>query len=146
MQDPAREATGKLGSYAYSSSDTPERSMSDVLRDALNNVQDIVRSEVRLAKIEVRDEVTKASSAGKLFGAAAVLGFYGIGFLFLCCVYALALAIPAWAAALIVGGVLAIVAGVCAMSGIARWKQIRMPEKTAFTVKEDVEWIRNQNK
>jgi len=38
-----------------------------------------------------------------MFGASAVLALFGYGFGLLCVVYALALVVPAWAAALIVG-------------------------------------------
>ena len=36
-----------------------ERSVSDVLQDILRNVQDMVRSEIRLAKVEIREEVSE---------------------------------------------------------------------------------------
>lgn len=148
--DPAREATGKLGSYAYTQSGrqgaTGERSVAEILKDAASNVQDIIRSEVQLARIEVKQELRKAGSAGAMFGAAAAIGFFGFGFCCLCVVYAIALVLPAWAAALIVGVALSIVAGALLSAGRERWKKVKMPEKTMFTVKEDIEWMRSQNK
>jgi uncharacterized membrane protein YqjE len=148
--DPAREASGKLGAYAYSTGKqgqpTGDRSLAEIIKDTLSNVQDIIRSEVQLAKIEVKQEAVKASAAGLMFGAAAVTGFLGLGFCCLCIVYALALVLPAWAAALIVGVALCIIAGIAASIGMERWKKIKMPEKTMFTVKEDVEWMRSQSK
>ena len=42
---------------------TVNRPISAVLHDILGNVQDIVRSEVRLAKVELREEMTKSRSA-----------------------------------------------------------------------------------
>jgi hypothetical protein len=36
-----------------------DRSLSDVLQDIIRNVQEIVRSEVRLAKTEIREEAAK---------------------------------------------------------------------------------------
>ena len=150
--DPAREATGKLGSYAYSSPERTsgaragERTIGDILKDTVSNVQEIIRSEVQLAKIETKEELRKASAAGILFGAAGAISFFGLGFCFLCIVYALALVLPAWAAALIVGAGLLITGGVLLAMGRERWKKIKMPEKTMFTVKEDVEWMRSQSK
>ena len=41
-----------------------ERSFADVFQDIVRNIQEIVRSEVRLAKTEIRDEAAKAKSAG----------------------------------------------------------------------------------
>jgi uncharacterized membrane protein YqjE len=40
-----------------------DRSLSDVLQDILRNVQEMVRSEVRLAKTEIREEAVKAKSS-----------------------------------------------------------------------------------
>lgn len=149
--DPAREATGKLGSYAYSSPErtgarTGERTISEVLKDTVSNVQDIIRSEVQLAKIETKEEVRKATAAGIMFGAAGVICLFGIGFCLLCVVYALTLVLPAWAAALIVGVGLLLIGAVLLSVGRERWKKIKAPEKTIFTVKEDIEWIRNQSR
>ena len=41
----------------------PTRSIGDVLKDILEDVQQIVRAEVRLARAEVREEFGKAKSA-----------------------------------------------------------------------------------
>lgn len=150
--DPAKEATGKLGSYAYSGSSTAgrqgtgDRSFSDIVKDTLANVQDIIRSEVQLAKIEVKQEARKAAVAGAMFGIAGAFGLLGLAFCALCVVYAIALALPYWAAALIVGVGLFIIAGIALSVGLQRWKQVKAPEKTIFTVKEDVEWMRSQSK
>ena len=43
-----------------------DRSVSDVLQDILRNLQDMVRSEIRLAKVEIREEARRAVSSGTL--------------------------------------------------------------------------------
>lgn len=149
--NPAKDAAGNLGSYAYSSSKkggatVPERSIGDIVKDTLTNIQDIIRSEVQLAKIEIKEEAAKASAAGIMFGVAAVTGLLGFAFCCLCVVYALTLVLPAWAAALIVGVGLFIIAGIAFAIGRERWKKVKMPEKTIFTVKEDVAWMHSPNK
>ena len=123
-----------------------ERGITDILKDAINNVHDIVRSEVLLAKIEVKEEAVKAKAAGVMFGAAALFGFLGIAFCMLCAVYALTLVVPAWAAALIVGGVSLVFGGILFLIARARWEKVKMPQKTMFTVKEDLAWMRNPSK
>ena len=87
-----------------------DRSLSDILQDTIRNVQEIVRSEVRLAQIEIWEEVAKAKSSTLLLGAGAVTAIFAVLFLLLTAVYALALVMPSWAAALIVGAALAVVA------------------------------------
>jgi|ERR1039457_6628808 uncharacterized membrane protein YqjE len=124
-----------------------DRSLSDVLQDVIRNVQEIVRSEVRLAKTEIREEAIKAKSATLLLGAGAVTAILAILFLLLMAVYALALVMPRWAAALIVGAALAVVAGVTLPAGVRRFKQIHpTPERTVETIKENVEWAKQHTK
>jgi uncharacterized membrane protein YqjE len=124
-----------------------DRSLSDVLQDVIRNVQEIVRSEVRLAKAEIREEAAKTKSATLLLGAGAVTAIFAILFLLLMIVHALALVMPSWAAALIVGAALAVVAGVTLPAGIRRFKLIHpTPERTVETIKENVEWAKQHTK
>ena len=74
-----------------------DRSVSELMQDIVANVQQIIRSEVLLAKTEVKEEALQASKAGRLVIVGAVAAFYSVGFLLLFCVYALATAIAAWA-------------------------------------------------
>ncbi len=124
-----------------------ERSISDVLQDIVGNIQEIVRSEVRLAKTEIREEATKAKSAGLLIAIFAVAALFAAFFLLLTIVYALSIVIPNWAAALLVSIVLAIVGGVALSAGLKRFKQVHpTPERTVETIKENVEWVKQQTK
>ena len=95
-----------------------QRPVPEVLQDIVVNLQEIVRSEVRLAKIELKEEAAGAAKAAATFGVGLVSGFYGIGFLFLAAVYGLSMVMAGWLAALLVGGILAIVAtGLMSSSG-----------------------------
>ena len=123
-----------------------ERSLSDVLRDIARNIQDIVRSELRLAKTEVREELANAQSAGVLlaigFGGSLLAAF----FLLLSIVYALSLVMPSWAAALCVGGARTVFAAVVFKFGGQRVKNIRVIPKGSASVKENLEWAKQQTK
>ena len=124
-----------------------DRSLSDVFQDIIRNVQEIVRSEVRLAKTEIREEAVKAKSSMLLLGVGGVTALFAMLFLLVTIVYALALVMPSWAAALIVGTVLAVVASVVLMAGMKRFKQIHpTPERTVETIKENVEWVKQRTK
>lgn len=126
---------------------TGDRSLSDVFQDIIRNVQEIVRSEVRLAKAEIREEAARAKSPTLLLGAGVVTAIFAMLFLLLMIVYALALVMPSWAAALIVGAVLAVVASVILTAAIGRFKQIHgIPERTVETIKENVEWAKQHTK
>lgn len=137
MDNPGRTATGQLGGYGYTNQKS-ERPATEILKDIVDRGQEIIRSEVLLAKTEVKQEAAVAWRASQIGIVGAVLGLYGLGFLFLCAVYALELVLPAWAAALIVAVVLLIPAGVFAAMARERLATMKKPEKTIQGAKEIV--------
>lgn len=124
-----------------------ERSISDVLSDIVGNIQDIVRSEIRLAKTEVAEDWRKVRAAGILLGVGALLAAYGGFFILLCIANALNQVMPSWAAALLIGIVLGIVAFVLVSAGSTRLRRARNPApRTVATLKENVQWAKHQIK
>jgi len=119
-----------------------DRSISTVLHDIVGNVQDIIRSEVRLAKTEVTEELGKLGHASILLGVGALLLTFSALFLLLAIVYALSVVLPAWAAALIVGGGVGAIAALCCGLGLKKFKAVRAAPKTTASVKENVEWAK----
>ena len=114
-----------------------ERSLADVLQDIIANVQEIVRSELRLASVEIRQELAKAASAGKVAAAGGVLALFSFALLLLAAVYALALIMAPWLAALAVAIVLAIAGSILISAGSKRLKLIHLkPEKTVASIRE----------
>ena len=123
------------------------RSLSDILRDAIRNVQEILRSEIHLAKTEIREEIVKVKSSTLLLVAGAVTAIFAVLFFLLAAVWAIALVIPNWAAALIVGAAMAVIATLMLTEARTQFKQIHVtPERTVETIKENVEWARQQAK
>jgi len=134
-------------SYAGTGASERDRTFSDVLKDVIGSIQDLIRSEVKLAKAETKEEIGKTVGAGRLLIPGTVLGLYALGFLLLGAVAALALTMPYWAAALVVGGALGIVSCVLISVGRSRLKTVHpAPEKTIQTVKENIEWMKNQTR
>jgi uncharacterized membrane protein YqjE len=126
---------------------TTERSITDILHDIVRDIQEIIRSEIRLAKVELGEEAGKAAKAAGMLVAGAILGLYALGFLLLACVYALAMVLQSWAAALIVCLLSAIVAGAFVVIGRKRMKLVHAkPDRTIANVKENLEWAKNQSR
>ena len=124
-----------------------ERSFSDVFQDIVGNVQNIIRSEVRLAKAEVKEEAGKALTAARILAAGAVLGLFAVGFLLLTLTRALETTMSPWLASLIV----ALLTGLLSFTGIqmgrARWQNVHpTPGKTIQTIKENIEWMKGPMK
>jgi uncharacterized membrane protein YqjE len=121
------------------------RTVSDVLQDIVGNIQEIGRSEFRLAKVEVKEKAQAAAKPMVTMAIGAAVGFYALGFLLLAAVFALTIVVAWWAASLIVGVLLAIGAAIFLSMGQARLKQINpTPEKTVRTVKENVQWTKER--
>ena len=123
-----------------------ERTIFTVLQDIVDNVQDIVRAEFRLAKTELQEELAKAQSAGLLLGIGAVAAMFSVLFLLLASVYALSRVLPQWAAALIVAIAVAVVAGVTLAAGIRRSRTVEAAPKTAASLKENITWAKQATK
>jgi len=146
IDDPARSAGGTLGEYAYSSRETGrERSMSEVVKDIISNVQEMVRSEVRLAKAELRDEVSGSMSAVKLMAAGAGLGFFAAFFGLTAIALILGNVMPLWLSFFIVAAVLGIAGMVLLSKGRSQFI-VPKPNKTIENVKENVQWMKDQTK
>ena len=125
---------------------TAERPISTVLYDIVSNVQEIIRSEMRLARTEFAEELGRLRSAGLLLGIGALLAIFGVLFVLVAIVYALSLVIPAWAAALIVAAGVGALAGILLGAGLRRIKAVRAAPKTTASLKENVEWAKQLTK
>ena len=121
-----------------------QRSVPEVLQDIVGNLQEIIRSEFRLAKTELKEEASRAAKPVATFGAGLVLGFYAIGFLLLASVYGLSMVMAGWLAALIVGAVLAVVAMGLISSSSKKLKRVNpTPNKTMRSIEENVQWAKH---
>jgi uncharacterized protein (DUF2062 family) len=126
---------------------TSDRSISEILQDVFRNLQSIVRSEVQLAKTELRDEIVKAKSAAPGLAVGAVSGLFCLFFLLLAIMYALALVVPTWAAALILAAILGATTTATLHASLKQLKKVHpVPTKTVESMKENAEWARQQTK
>ncbi len=124
-----------------------ERSIGDVLRDVIRDMQDIVRLEVRLAKAEIMAEAGQARTPSLLVLGGAATAMFATLFLLLGAMFALALVAPIWVAALVVSAVLAVAAGLTLAAGVRRFRSFQPPlERTVNSLKENVEWAKQQTR
>jgi len=121
-----------------------QRSVPEVLQDIVGNLQEIIRSEFRLAETELKEEASRAVKPVATFGIGLVFGFYGIGFLLLSSVYGLSTVMAGWLAALLVGTIVAIVAlALMISSGKKLRRVIFNPDKTIRSLEENVQWAKH---
>jgi len=122
------------------------RPIAEILQDVIGDLQEIIRSELRLAKAETRDEVSKAAKSSGIVASGIVLGFYALGFLFLTTMFGLEVALAPWLSALIVALALTALTTVLVILGRSRMKQIHIPEETVRTLKENMQCVKRQAK
>lgn len=123
-----------------------ERSITDVLQNIIGDIQDIVRSEVRLAKSELTAELDKLKAAAPLLATGGVIALLALIFLVWTILYVLAIVLPMWAAALTVTVLLALVGSITLATGLKLLRRVSPPERTLETVKENVQWAKQQIK
>lgn len=110
-------------------------------------LSELVRSEMELARAEIQVAAKRAGLGAGLFGSAGVLALYGLGVLIATAVLALALVLPPWLAALIVTLVLFAAAGVAALGGKKQVGQAPPAVQTSVdSVKRDVETVKGSGR
>ncbi|MDG4830243.1 phage holin family protein [Solwaraspora sp. WMMD1047] len=120
-----------------------EQSTAELVQRATEQMSQLIRDELALARAELTEKGKHAGIGVGLFGGGGALALYGLGTLIAAIVLLLALAIPAWAAALIVAVVLFAVAGVLALIGRKQVRQAVPPVPTAAarSVRADVDTV-----
>ena len=111
-----------------------------LVHDLSEQTSALVRSEVELAKAELTQKGKDAGIGIGLFSVAGLLGFFGAAVLIATAILALALVLPAWASALIIGVVLLAAAGVAALMGKKKVTEATppKPERAMEGVREDI--------
>jgi hypothetical protein len=103
----------------------------------------LARKEVELAKTEIKADLQAELSTAKGLGVAALGVVLGLNMLLVALVLALAAYMPAWLAALLLGGGLLLIGGIV---GYVSWtRRVTKPlAVTRKTLKEDVQWAKER--
>lgn len=123
-----------------------DQSIADVLRGAIRDAQDLVRSEIALAKMEMREEIQRARTAIVALALAAVAALITAVFLLTALAWAIAEVFgwPVWSGF----GIVTVVTGIATV-GLAYTAQRRLARErrmplTVDTMKENMEWMRTR--
>lgn len=134
--------TSSRGPGSASLSTGAEPTLGELVSGMTADVGLLVRKELELAKAEVREEAKTSGKAAGMFGVAGLAGHFALLFVSLALAWGLAEIMPTGLAFLLVGIAYAVVAAVFAMKGRERLREVRAPEQTIETIKEDVAWAR----
>jgi hypothetical protein len=121
-----------------------ETSVGELIGNISNDLSTLFRQEVELAKVELKQEASKAGKAAGMLGAAGFAGYLVVILLSFALVAALSNVMdPGWAA-LIVAVLWGIVGAVLYANGRKQLKTVDpTPRRTVDTLKEDAQWLKN---
>lgn len=124
------------------------RGIGDLLGDLGRQVSTLVRKEIDLARVEVTSSVGKMSRGAAMAGAGGAILYAGLMVLLGAAVLGLIEAgIDPWLSALIVAVVVLAIGGVITAMGVNRIRETDLaPKETAETVRENVEYVKEQIK
>jgi nitrate/nitrite transporter NarK len=121
-----------------------ETSIGELIADISNDLSQLFRQEVELAKAEVKQEASKAGKAAGMLGGAGFAGYLAVVLLSFAVVFGLANVMDAGWAALIVAVVWAVIGAALYAAGRKRLKTVDpVPRRTVDTIKEDAQWLKN---
>ena len=122
-----------------------EPSLGELFADLTREMSTLVRQEVALASTEMSE---KATLVGRNVGYLAVGGAIahaGLLAIVAAAIIMLAGIVPWWAAALIVGVLVAIAGYLLVQQGLTALKQVNLaPRRTLDTLSDDVRWAKKQ--
>jgi uncharacterized membrane protein YqjE len=110
-------------------------------------IPDLIRSEMRLAQVEVAEKGKRAGVGIGIFSVAGLLAFFGVATLVATAVLALALVLDAWLAGLVVALLLLAAAGVAAVVAKNKVQAAGppVPQRAIDGIREDIATVKGQH-
>ncbi|MFI7599821.1 phage holin family protein [Actinoplanes sp. NPDC049681] len=119
-------------------------SVGELIGNISNDLSQLFRQEVELAKAELKQEATKAGKAAGMLGGAGFAGYLAVVLLSFALVFALGNVMDLGWAALIVAVIWGIIGAVLYANGRKKLKTVDpVPHRTVDTIKEDAQWLKN---
>ncbi len=126
------------------SEEVGQTSVGELIGNISNDLSTLFRQEVELAKAELKQEASKAGKAAGMLGGAGFAGYLAVVLLSFALVFALGNVMDLGWAALIVAVIWGIIGAVLYANGRKKLKTVDpVPRRTADTLKEDAQWLKN---
>jgi hypothetical protein len=123
-----------------------ERSLGELFSELSQQTSTLVKKEIELARLEVTRSATGMARSSAMVAAGGVVAYAGAIVLLIGIAWLIAsLGAPIWLAFALVGGLTLAIGGFLAYRALNAMKQVSVvPERTVETIKEDVEWAKDQ--
>lgn len=144
MTETSQTAAPPAGA-ADSAGPSADRSLGDIVGSVAQDLSELMRDELELAKAEAKQEAARAGKGAGMLAGAGIAAHLILVFLSLALMFLLDGWMPTEVAALITAAVWAVIALVLATSGRASLKRSNpaLP-KTQRSLKEDAAWAKRQ--
>jgi len=122
------------------------RPLPELTRDLVAQLRRLIAGELALFKAEMTAKAKAAGIGAGLLVGALVFVFFALCVLVTTAVLAFALILPAWLAALVVGVILLLLAGIAALIGVAKLKKGMppVPDDLKQELSDDVRALKGQ--
>ncbi len=128
----------------YTEEPTGNPSVGELFRELTQEARSMVNLEVALARRELSEKAAQAGKGASMVAAGGMVIYAGVLALVAAAIFALALVIPTWASALIIGVVVALVGYFIVRAGLNSLKGPKLvPHQTIATLKEDKTWVKD---
>ncbi len=121
-----------------------DRSLGDLFSEMTAELSNLFRNEVELAKVETRDELKRAGKVGGMFGGAALAGWMTVLFLSLALAWLLDQELNTALSFAIVAAIWGIAMAILVVMGRNHARKLEGLPVTRATLKEDMEWAKQQ--
>jgi uncharacterized membrane protein YqjE len=124
-----------------------QRSIGELFGQLTQDVNLLVRQEIALARAELAQKVSRARRDAMSLVAGAVVTYLGALALLAAVILVLdqAVGLPSWLAALLVGAALAVAGYLMLRRGLRDLQRLDpTPRRTVATLKDDVQWAKEQ--
>lgn len=145
MADNGETTIGQPRVRQWTVSENDQRSLGELFADLTNDFSLLLRKEIQLARVETMEKVNQATRSIVSMVAGGLVAYAGFIGLVIAGIVGLALFIPLWLSALIVGVVLVVVGVILIQSGRSSIQELSVvPERTVESLKEDAEFVKEK--
>jgi len=122
-----------------------DRSLGELFSDLSQQTADLIRQELRLAKVELSEKLSDVGRQAMMIGVAAAFGLAAVVTIAAAVTLLLIeVGVVAWLAAAITAAVMGLTAYLLAQSGIAALRKRSIaPVETIHSLKETTQWLKN---
>ncbi|HET9897862.1 MAG TPA: phage holin family protein [Streptosporangiaceae bacterium] len=140
---PGQAQSGQAQSGQAQQAGTKQQSLGDLVALAVGDITQLVKFEVDLAKLELKQDARRLGVGAVLLGVAAFVGCLVLMLLCFAFAYGLmALGIWGWASFLIVAGTCVLLATLAVGIGMLKFRKLSGLRKTRSTVTDDLALMR----